>query len=123
MATLPDNERPWRLCDPRRDRTAFPYTDAETERLVDEAVTALVSLRAPMWLEDPGPKLSVLVSLALEADGRLHDAAADAVDQGYSWAQVASRLDISASTARRRYSFYARWRKSEDGRLGRWSGR
>ncbi len=112
---MPDHERPKRS--PRFP--AFPYTDPETKRLVDQAVAALVGLRAPAWPgDDPGPKLSVLAVLALEADGLLYDAVADAVDHGYSWGQVASRLNTTTATARRRYSSYARWRSDDDGRPG-----
>ncbi|MCA1693782.1 MAG: hypothetical protein LC749_03125, partial [Actinobacteria bacterium] len=107
---VPDLDRPWELCDRRRDRTLCPYTGADTAEIIDRAVGALVVLRAPMWLGDPGPTLSVLVSLAGEADGRLYDAVAAARDQGYSWEQIASRLATSVATARRRYASYSRWR-------------
>lgn len=109
---IPDLERPWQACDPARDRTLIPYNDADTAAAIDQAVTALVLVRAPMWLGDPGPTISVLVTLAGEADGRLNDAVADARDHGYSWAQIANRLHTSVATARRRYSSYARWRAS-----------
>lgn len=109
---MADLDRPWELCDPRRDRALYPYTDADTTTVVDHAVGTLVILRAPMWLGDPGPIISVLVSLAGEADGRLCDAVADARDQGYSWDQIASRLATSVATARRRYASYSRWRRA-----------
>ena len=112
MATVADLDRPWEFCDPRRDRALCPYTDAGTAKAVDHAVTTLVILRAPMWLGDPGPVISVLVSVAGEADGRLYDAVADARDQGYSWDQVASRLATNVATARRRYASYSRWRRA-----------
>jgi hypothetical protein len=116
MATLPDLDCPWELCDPRRDRALHPYTDAGTATVVDQAVTTLVLLRAPMWLGDAGPTISVLVSLAAEADSRLYDAVADARDQGYSWDQVASRLATSVGSARRHYAPYSRWRGTDGGR-------
>lgn len=114
---MADLDRPWALCDPRRDRTVYPYTDADTATVVDQAVTTLVVLRAPMWLGDAGPTISVLVSLVGEADSRLYDAVADARDQGYSWDQVASRLATSVSTARRRCGPYSRWRRTDDERF------
>ncbi|MGA3221103.1 MAG: hypothetical protein ABSE77_18845 [Acidimicrobiales bacterium] len=120
MAVVPDLERRWEMADPRRDRTLCPYTGPDTALVVDEAVQALVLLRAPMWLGDAGPVVSALVSLAAEADGRLHDAVADARDQGYSWDQLAFRLDTTAAAARRRYGPYSRWRRTEEGRLARW---
>lgn len=112
MVSVPDLDRPWELCDPRRDRTLCPYMGADTAEIIDRAVDALVVLRAPMWLGDPGPTLSVLVSLAGEADGRLYDAVADARDQSYSWDQIAGRLATSVATARRRYAGYSRWRRA-----------
>jgi hypothetical protein len=114
---MADLDRPWELCDPRRDRTLRAYTDADTGTVVDQAVTALVVLRAPMWLGDAGPTISVLVSLVGEADSRLYDAVADARDQGYSWDQVASRLATSVATARRRYAPYSRWRRTDSERF------
>jgi hypothetical protein len=65
-----------------------------------------------MWLGDAGPTISVLVSLAVEAESRVWDAVADARDRGYSWDQIASRLCISVAAARRRYAGYTRWRMS-----------
>ncbi len=112
MATVSDPDRPWELSDPRRDRSLCPYTDAGTATAVDHAVATLVVLRAPMWSGSPGPVISVLVSLACEADGRLYDAVADARDQGYSWDQIVSRLATSVATARRRYASYSRWRSA-----------
>ena len=123
MAAVPDLDHPWDMSDPRRDRTLHPYTDADTVTVIDQAVTTLVLLRAPMWLGEPGPTISVLVSLAAEADNRLYDAVADAVDHGYSWDQIASRLDASVATARRRYGPYTRWRRTDEGRLVRGSSK
>jgi hypothetical protein len=99
------------LVDPRRDRALFPYTDECTAALVDEAVTCLVLMRAPMLLGDAGPAISVLVSLATEAEDRLFEAVASAREQGYTWDEIASRLGCSADTARRRYSPYGRQRR------------
>ncbi|MGI8809806.1 MAG: hypothetical protein ACR2KK_18590 [Acidimicrobiales bacterium] len=110
MAAEPDLDRPWMLCDPRRDRTMHPYTDADTARALDRAIRALVMLRAPMWVGDPGPTVSALVSLVAEADSRLADAVADAAEAGYSWDQIASRLASNAASAHRRYAGYRRWR-------------
>ena len=94
--------------DPRRDRTAIPYTDSDTRALIDQAAYALTIFRAPMSFGDAGATVSVLVSLAVEAEDQLHDAVADARDQGYTWDQIADRLATTESTARRRYAAYAR---------------
>jgi hypothetical protein len=104
---------PWQFTDPRRDNTTIPYTDADSAELIDQAATALVLLRAPMALGDAATTISVLVSLAAEANDRLHDAAADARDQGYTWDQIAERLATTATTARRRHSAYSTWRAEQ----------
>lgn len=116
MVAMPDLDRGWELCDPRRDRAMHPYTDADTAMILDQAVAALVVLRAPMWLGDPGPVLSVLVSLGAEAGGRLYAAVADAYDQGYSWDQIASRLATTVPAAHRRHAGSGAWRR-RDGAL------
>lgn len=123
MATVPDLDRPWEWGDPRRDRALIPYVDEECAVILDEAVTSLALVRAPMWLGDAGPTVSVLVSLAEAIAGRLWDAVAEARDQGYTWDEIASRLAASPAGARRRYGPYARSKRSEAcglvGRRGR----
>ena len=112
MANIGDLDRLWEPADPRRDRALIPYTDNDTTELIDQAAVTLVLLRAPMWLGDAGPTISVLVSLAAETDSLVFDAVADAKDQGYTWAQIATRLATTAATARRRYAPYTRWRNT-----------
>jgi hypothetical protein len=103
----------WERSDPRRDRTAIPYTDSDTRALISEAAYALTIFRAPMSFGDAGATVSVLVSLAVEAEDQLHDAVADARDQGYTWDEIADRLNTSVTTARRRYSAYTNWRRTQ----------
>jgi hypothetical protein len=105
-----DLAQPWECNDPARDRTAIPYTDNETYAIIDHAAYTLTIFRAPMGFGDAGAAISVFVSLAVEAEDRLHDAVADARDQGYTWDQIAGRLATSETTARRRYAAYANWR-------------
>jgi hypothetical protein len=105
-----DLAQPWEPSDPRQDRTAIPYTDNQTYTLIDNAAYTLTICRAPMSYGDAAAAVSVFVSLAAEAEGRLHDAVADARDQGYTWDQIADRLATSETTARRRYAAYATWR-------------
>jgi hypothetical protein len=93
----------------------FPYTDADTARIIEEAVAWLVAVRAPMWATDPGPRVSVLMSLAGEAEDRVYEAVADACEGGYSWDQIASRLCVTVAVARRRYGDYSRWRVTGGG--------
>ena len=85
-----------------------PYTDEDSARLVDEAVTSLVLLRSPMRLGDAGPAISVLVSLAAQADDLLFEAVSNARQQDYTWDEIAGRLACSAVAARHRYASYAR---------------
>lgn len=91
------------------DRTAVPATDCVTGALIDGAVAELVRWRNGCP-DDAGARVSALVSLAVEADDRLHDAVADARDQRYSWDDIAERLATSNTTARRRFADYARVR-------------
>lgn len=91
------------------DRTAHPYIDDETLALVDQAVESLVVLRGSAR-GDAGAVLSCLASLIGEAQARLPDAVADARDSDFTWAEIATRLGTTASTIRRRYAAYARWR-------------
>jgi hypothetical protein len=91
------------------DHTAVPATDCVTGTLIDGAVTELVRWRNGCP-DDAGARVSALVSLAVEADDRLHDAVADARDQRYSWDEIAQRLATSTTTARRRFAAYARMR-------------
>jgi hypothetical protein len=87
-----------------------PYTDEDSVRLVEEAATSLVLLRAPMWLGDAGPMISVLVSFSDQAQDLLFDAVALARDQDYTWDDIARRLATTAISARRRHAGHARSR-------------
>ena len=103
---------PWNFSDPRRNETAIPYTNNDTATLIHQAVVTLTIYRAPLGLGDAGATISVLVSLAAEADGQLWDAVADAHDQGYTWDQIADRIATSDTTARRRFAAYTKWRNT-----------
>jgi hypothetical protein len=94
---------------PRRNETAIAYTAT----LIREAVVTLTIFRAPTGLGDAGATVSVLVSLAAEADGQLWDAVADAHDQGYTWDEIADRLATSVTTARRRFAAHTKWRNAQ----------
>jgi hypothetical protein len=91
------------------DHTAIPATDCTTAALIDGAVAELIGWRNGRT-DDAGARVSCLLSLAIEADDRLHDAVADARDQRYSWDEIAQRLATSTTTARRRFAAYARLR-------------
>ena len=91
------------------DHTAIPATDWVTAALIDGAVAELIGWRHGCP-DDAGARVSALVSLAVEADDRLHDAVADARAQRYSWDDIAQRLATSTTTAQRRFAAYARVR-------------
>ena len=91
------------------DRSLYPFVDDDTLALVGAAVDSLVLLRGS-GQGDAGAVLSCLASLIAEAQARLPDAVADARDRDYTWGEIADRLAATASTARRRYGNYARWR-------------
>ncbi|HZU74310.1 MAG TPA: hypothetical protein VE990_16220 [Acidimicrobiales bacterium] len=109
----PDDGGPWNLIDPRRNQTAIAYTNNDTAILIHQAAVTLTIFRAPLGLGDAGATISVLVSLAAEADSQLWEAVADAHDQGYTWDQIADRLATSATTARRRFAAYTKWRNTQ----------
>jgi hypothetical protein len=111
MAADPVPDGPWDMADPRRDGSVIPYTDADTEALVDELVDILIVFRCPMGLGDAAATVSVLTSLEAEIAFRLPDAVADARDQGYTWDEIAMRLATTASAARHRHAAYARFRR------------
>ncbi len=106
------NGAPGAFEDPRVNRTAIPYTDDDTAELIDRAVKDLTIFRGS-GPNDAGAVVSVLVSLAGEAEGLLWDAVADARDHGYRWDEIADRLATSITTARRRYAGYANWRRAQ----------
>jgi hypothetical protein len=94
--------------DPGPGFTAIPYTDTDSAGLIDEAAHSLVILRGGS-VRDPGAMLSVLISLAEEAEVRIPGTVWLArVRHGYSWGQVAERLGLVTETARRRYCDYVR---------------
>jgi len=97
------------------DHTAIPATDCITAALIDGAVAELIGRRSGRT-DDAGARVSCLLSLATEADDRLHDAVADARDQRYSWDEIAQRLATSTTTTRRRFAAYARMRNGTTNR-------
>jgi hypothetical protein len=102
----------WGMGEPwEEDRSVIPRTDDHSVALIDEAVRALVVVRAPFGL-DVLATISALVSLSAEVDGRLPDAVADAWHLGYCWDAIALRLAVTTRSARRRYASYARWRRA-----------
>lgn len=110
MAATSDPDSPWDMTDPRRPCPTIPYTDADSETLVDELIDTLTIFRCPMGLGDAGATVSVLASVEAEITVRLLDAVADAREQGYTWNDIAMRLATTASAARHRYAAHVRTR-------------
>ncbi len=94
-----------------RDLTAIPATDCSAAALIHGAAAELIRRRNGR-ADDAGAQVSALLSLAIEADDRLHDAVADAREQHYSWEDIAQRLATTSATARRRFGAYARERNA-----------
>lgn len=111
MAANPAPDSPWNMTDPRRPCPAGPYTDADSATLVEELVDTLTIFRCPMRLGDAAATISVLASIEAEITFRLLDAVADAHDQDYTWNDIATHLDTTASAARHRYAAYVRSRQ------------
>ena len=95
--------------EPGCDRALEPHVGYDTWSLIGVALNCLLGSRGGSPA-DPRAELSCLASLLAEAQSRVPDAVTDALEQGYSWPEVASRLAVAPSTARRRYSDYAYWR-------------
>lgn len=89
---------------PRRDHYLGPTTGADTDRVVDDAIEALGTLRGLEWVGDAGVTVHLLASLIAEAQQRLPQAVADSRDQLYSWAQIADLLGVTRASAWQRYA-------------------
>lgn len=114
--TTADHDRPdgqeHHLCVLAEDRSAFPYTDADTPGSSSpRPSTPWWPSGTPPGSATPGPWCRCSSASPAKPTTRLHDAVADARDQGYTWEQIADRLATSVSTARRRYRAYTTWRK------------
>jgi hypothetical protein len=89
---------------PRRDHYLAPATGTDSERVLEDAIDTLATLRDMDWLGDAGATLHLLASLLAQAQHRLPRAVADARDQEYSWAQIADLLGVTRASAWQRYS-------------------
>lgn len=92
----------------RLDHTAIPFTDIASRTILEAAVLDLTLFRGGSY-GDPGASLSVLASLIADAQDLLLTTVADALDFGYTWNLIASRLGSSVSAARHRYAADANW--------------
>lgn len=90
--------------EPRRDHYLAPATGHDTERVLQDAIDTLGTLRGLPWLGDAGVTLHLLTSLIAQAERTLPRAVADARDQDYSWAQIADLLGVTRASAWQRYA-------------------
>jgi hypothetical protein len=100
----------WQAGDPRRECLGHVVIDDDSAQALDGAVEHLSLCRSPLDRGDGALGAHVLVSLINQAQALVPDAVADAVDQGYTWAEVAAQLGTTAGIARRRYGRHHRER-------------
>jgi hypothetical protein len=86
---------------------AHPVVNDETDDVVNDAVIQLLRERGLEW-GDTLAELHALTSLAIQLRLRLPDAIVEAIDQGYTWSDVAEQLDVTPASARRRHGHYLR---------------
>ena len=72
-------------------------------QILNEAIDRLAALRTPYWLGDSAVRLHALASLIAQARQLLPQAVHDARDQELTRAQIGELLNVTASTAARRY--------------------
>ena len=79
-----------------------PQIDDDTATALDHALEVLRLLRGGE-LYNGADRLAALASITAAAHDALPDAVADAVEQGFTWPQIAHSAGISVTAARRRY--------------------
>ena len=80
-----------------------PVADEETEAVLGQAVASLGIARGLEWVGDDGVVVHLLISLIAQAQIRLDEAVAAALDQEYTWAELAHLLGTTEAEARRRF--------------------
>jgi hypothetical protein len=80
-----------------------PATGDDSLHVLTDAIDALARQRTPYWLGDSAVRLHTLASLIAQAQQLLPQAVHDARDQELTWTQIGELLNITATTAARRY--------------------
>jgi hypothetical protein len=80
-----------------------PATGDDSLQILNEAIDRLAALRTPYWLGDSAVRLHALASLIAQAQQLLPQAVHDARDQELTWTHIGELLNVTASTAARRY--------------------
>jgi Homeodomain-like domain len=92
---------PWTVSHPDH-----PLIDDDSAVILEDATVELTLLRSPMHLGDGLADLHAMVSLQPQLQAWIPLAVAAAHNQGHTWPEIASQLQISPSTARRRHHAY-----------------
>ena len=95
---------PRNMREPRRDHYIKPAIGPDTNHVLNDAITALGTLRNLAWHDDPGATLHLLVSLIHQAEQQLPTAINNARNQNYSWAQIADLLGVTRASAWQRHA-------------------
>ena len=80
-----------------------PVVNDETAVVLEEATVALTLMRSPTALGDGLADLHAMVSILGQLHQWLPIVITGARNQGHTWADIASQLQVTAGTARRRY--------------------
>jgi len=80
-----------------------PVVDEETEAVLAAAVASLGTAWGMEWLGDAGVTIHLLVSLAAQAQALLGGAVTGALDQEYTWPEIAYLLGGTEAEAHNRY--------------------
>jgi hypothetical protein len=85
------------------DEMPAPRVDDDSFEVLNQAIDTLARWRTLNWLGDSSVRLHALASLIAQAERLLPDAVHDARDQEFSWAEIGQLLNLSPTTAARRY--------------------
>jgi hypothetical protein len=84
-----------------------PVLDAESEAVIADAVASLGTIRGLEWVGDDGVTIHLLASLAAQAQALLGAAVTGALDQEYTWTDIAYLLGSTEVETRSRYGSQA----------------
>jgi len=80
-----------------------PVLDEASEAVLEEAVASLGTARGLEWVGDDGVLVHVLASLITQAQTRLREAVAGALDQGYTLAELGHVLETTENEVRNQF--------------------
>lgn len=102
LMTRPHPDSSWSL-DDDFSHPDHPVVNDETAVVLEEATVELTLLRAPAALGDGLADLHAMVSILGQLQQWLPVVVAGARNQGHTWAEIASQLQVTPAAARRRY--------------------